>query len=330
MHIPDGVLAPEVCAATGAISLGAIGYSLYKLKDSLADRTVPMTGMAAAVIFAGQMVNFPLIGAPVSGHLIGGVLAAAILGPYAGCIAVALVLLVQCLLFADGGWFALGANVLNMAVIGAMGGHVVFQSVRRWFGEGTGGTITGAVVASWLSVMAAAAVFCIEFGLSWRSADLSLSNLFALMVMYHSAIGIGEAVITGSVVAFVLAQRPDLIYEPAVTRSPLVGLGRVVLTGAVCALAVAAFLAPFAAEDPDGLEAVGQRVFPERLETEPTVLWLADYEVPLPWEGWQNSPLWKKVSVSLAGLIGTGAMLVLPVALSRTRRATVAGADDGK
>ena len=100
MHIADGILSPEVCAVTAVASIGAVGYSLHKLKDSLADRTIPLTGMMAALVFSGQMVNLP-IGAMVSGHLMGGVLAAVILGPWAGCLALTTVLLVQ-LLFADG------------------------------------------------------------------------------------------------------------------------------------------------------------------------------------------------------------------------------------
>ena len=157
MHIPDGVLEPAVCAASALISLGAVGYSLHRLRDSLAEKIVPMTGMISALVFAGQMVNFP-IGLPVSGHLIGGVLAATVVGPWAGCLALTLVLIVQCVLFADGGITALGANVLHMAVIGPLGGYAVYSAVRRLLGNGDRGTVAGAVVASWLSVMAAAAL----------------------------------------------------------------------------------------------------------------------------------------------------------------------------
>lgn len=106
MHIQDGVLSPVVCAATGAISLGAVSYSIHRLKQSVGDRTIPLTGMMAALVFAGQMINFP-IGAPVSGHLLGGVLAATVVGPWAGCVAMTLVLFVQWALFSDGGLFAL-------------------------------------------------------------------------------------------------------------------------------------------------------------------------------------------------------------------------------
>src|SRR6185437_14565486 len=116
MHLSDGILTPAACAVTYVAAAGAVGYSFKKLNQSLSDRTIPFTGMTAALVFAGQMVNFPLPGIPVSGHLLGGVLAAALLGPWGGCIAMTLVLFVQAALFADGGWMSLGANVLNMGV----------------------------------------------------------------------------------------------------------------------------------------------------------------------------------------------------------------------
>ena len=193
MHIPDGYLSPDVCAATGAVAAVAVGVSIYKLRDELADRVVPMTGMMAAMIFAGQMVNFHLVVVPVSGHLIGGVLAGLILGPWAGCLAVAMVLVVQRFLFSDGGLFSLGANILHMAVIGSIGGYAVAAVIRRFFRNPRVGTIVGAVIASWVTVVAASALFCLEFRLSHSPRDFQFGNLFALMVAIHSLIGIGEA-----------------------------------------------------------------------------------------------------------------------------------------
>ncbi len=317
MHIPDRVLSPEVCIATGVISVGAVGYGLRRLKSSLADRTVPLTGMMSALIFAGQMVNFPisLFGIPsVSGHLMGGVLAASILGPWAGCVAITLVLLVQCLLFADGGISALGANVLNMGVVGAIGGYAVLATVRKALGGGNRGTLVGVVIASWLSVVAASALFCAEFQMSYFHRQYDLRAIFTLMVSFHSAIGIGEALITGGIISFVLMQRPDLIYQPNITHcSPgaVTRVGGTVAAGLVVALAVAAFLSPFASSYADGLEAVGERKFSSALEHPPTTLVLPDYEVPLPISGWQESPFWQKVSVSLAGIFGTIAVAVI-------------------
>lgn len=314
MHVPDGFLSTPVCAAAGALAAGAVGYSLYKLRGSLADRAVPMTGMMSALVFAGQMVNFPLIGAPVSGHLMGGVLAAVVLGPWAGCLAITLVLVVQCLLFADGGLLALGANILNMGVVGALGGYAVYATVRRRLGEGPRGTIIASVVAAWLSVMAAAALFCVEFGLSAAWAGLNLQNVFALMVLFHSGIGIGEALITGMAVSFILSQRPDLIAAPAVSRSALRGIGRFATAGTVCALAVAAFLSPFASEFPDGLEAVAERAGFTELGTA-RVFVLPDYEIP------SLTGSWQRLSVSLAGVFGTMVVMAIALVLGRTLQA---------
>lgn len=316
MHVPDGVLSTEVCAAAGVVSLAACGYSLQRLKDSLADRIVPMTGMTAALIFAGQMVNFPiaLFGIPsVSGHLIGGVLAAALLGPWAGFIAVTLVLVVQCLLFADGGLLALGVNVLNMGVVGALGGYAVYAVVRRLLAGGARGAIVGSVVAAWLSVIAASALFCLEFGLSHVGGDYDVMRLTTLMVTFHSAIGVGEALITGTVVGFVLAQSPGLLYAltPGAADRPLRRTGRGLAAGIVCALAVAAFVAPFASEFDDGLVAIGKRLGFDGLESV-RVLVFGDYDQVLP--GWQ------KLSVSLSGIIGTLSVLGIAYFLDRSLR----------
>src|SRR5580700_6838056 len=183
MHVQDGYLSPEVCAATGLVAAAAVGYSVYKLRDGVSDRVVPLTGMTAAMIFAGQMVNFP-IGLPVSGHLIGGVLAGT------------MVLVVQRFLFSDGGLFTLGANILHMAVIGSIGGYAIVSIVRRFFKKPKVGAIVGSVVASWLTVVAASALFCLEFRLSHPAGAFEFRNIFALMVAIHSLIGVGEALIT--------------------------------------------------------------------------------------------------------------------------------------
>ncbi|TXT22997.1 MAG: cobalamin (vitamin B12) biosynthesis protein CbiM [Planctomycetota bacterium] len=326
MHIQDGVLSPAVCAATGAISLGAVGYSVHRLKQSVGDRTIPLTGMMAALVFAGQMVNFP-IGAPVSGHLLGGVLAATVVGPWAGCVAMTLVLFVQWALFSDGGLLALGANVLHMAVLGAWGGHAVRMLVQRIVGGSHKGIVIGSVVAAWTSVMAAAALFCLEFGLSVPPGEIDLSKMFALMVSFHSLIGLGEALITGAAISFVLNQRPELIFWRADGRQPsdipsanidvrgltpsgsptsAASITGTLIAGLVLALAVAAFLSPFASSFDDGLEAVlGQLGVEFHLTTSVPGLF-EDYEkVPVPVAAWE------KIAVSIAGIGGTLAVFTL-------------------
>lgn len=324
MHIRDGILSPEVCAATALLSVSAIGYSLRKLRYDLEDRAVPLTGMLAAVVFAGQMVNFPLFGLPVSGHLLGGVLAAVILGPWAGCLAISLVLIVQAVLFNDGGILSLGANILNMGVVGAWGGYAVYASLRRWFGNQVSSAVPAAVIAAWLSVLAAAALFCLEFGLSNRSGEFNLRGIFALMVFYHALIGLGEAMITGGVLTFVLTRRPDMIAAPQ-QATMTTGIGRVVVAGMVCALAVAAFVAPFKSDHPDGLDKVAEVTGIESLKTERPGLFLDDYEVAIP--GGFDLP---SAATSLAGLLGTVVVFSLAMALSKAARWNVASmAADG-
>ena len=314
MHIRDGILSPEICVATGLISLAAIGFSLRKLRVDLEDRAVPLTGMLAAVIFAGQMVNFPLIGLPVSGHLLGGVLAAAMLGPWAGCLAITLVLVVQAVLFNDGGLLSLGANILNMGVVGAWGGYSIYSLVRKWCGNGPLSAIPAAVIAAWLSVLAAAALFCIEFSLSTGSKEFSLRGIFTLMVLYHALIGIGEALITGSILGFVLARRPDLIPTPAST-GVVNGTGRFVTAGLVVAFAVAAILAPLKSDLPDGLDKVAQETQINTLNIESDGLILSGYEVPVPSGFW-----WPTAATSLAGLLGTGIVFAMAFSLGRAAR----------
>jgi cobalt/nickel transport system permease protein len=307
MHIQDGYLSTEVCIATGAVSLGAVAYSLHRMKDSLADRTVPLTGMMGSLVFAGQMINFP-IGLPVSGHLMGGVLAATILGPWAGCLAVTLVLVAQWALFSDGGLLALGANVLHMAVLGSIGGYAVMSSIRRFTGDGPRGTVAGAVMAAWLSVMAAAALFCLEFRLSYASSEFDFGNIFVMMVTVHALIGIGEALITGFTVSLIFRQRPDLIHS---TERPTVVTesSRFLAAGLICSLAVAAFLSPMASGLPDGLDSVAQRFSIDASDDSVAGLF-SDYDgIAIP--GWQT------LSVSIAGIGGVLIVFTAAILLGR-------------
>ena len=275
---------------------------------------MPLTGMLAAVIFAGQMVNFPLVGLPVSGHLLGGVLAAAILGPWAGCLAITLVLIVQAVLFNDGGLLSLGANVLNMGVVGAWGGYAIYDSLRKWLGKGPASAVPAAVVAAWLSVLAAAALFCVEFGCSTGSKEFSLRGIFTMMVLYHALIGIGEALITGSILGFVLSRRPDLI-SASTSSGPISRVGRFVMAGLVAALAVSAFLAPFKSDYPDGLDRVAEVAGFELLKVERDGLIFNDYEIPVP-AGFG----WSTAATSLAGLLGTCVVFAMAVALGAAAR----------
>lgn len=315
MHIRDGILGPEVCLMAGVISLGAVSYSLRRLRFDLEDRAVPLTGMLAALIFAGQMVNFPLLGLPVSGHLLGGVLAAVTLGPWAGCLAISMVLIVQAVLFSDGGLMSLGANILNMGVVGAWGGYGVYSTIRRTLGSSHAATVAAAVIAAWLSVLAAATLFCVEFLLSSHSSGFDPRGILTLMVLYHALIGVGEALITGGVLAYVLGRRPDLIPEMG-SNGPVGRVGGFAVCGVVLALAVASILAPFKSELPDGLDAVSEQAGLSALEVERPPLVLEDYAIPL-------LARWPQLSVSVAGIVGTLIVFAGAASLAgMTRRTT--------
>lgn len=305
MHIRDGFLTPDVCLGTGLLAVGALAWSVRQLRNSLADRTVPLTGMTASLIFAGQMVNFALPPLPVSGHLLGGVLAAALLGPWAGCVAISLVLIIQLALFYDGGWTVLGANIVNMGIVGTWGGYAIYTALRNLLGTHRRGTLIAAFVASWLSVMAAATVFCVEFWLSHRGQGYNFSQVFGWMVFLHCLIGIGEGLITAMVLGFVLVQRPDLLERRTAAPTVLSGVGRFVFAGVIAALGVAAFLAPFASEHADGLEAAAERTGFSDLGTVTKVLILDDYQIPALKE-------YPGLSTAVAGIIGT--LVVLAVA----------------
>lgn len=207
MHIPDGFLTPEIWAGMWIISAIIIGYSIKKVNEKLGDKHIPLMGVLAAFIFAGQMLNFP-VALGTSGHMLGGVIAAVFLGPLAAAVVMASVFIVQAVFFQDGGITALGANIFNMGLIGTIFGYYVYRLIRKVLGENNRkGILIGVGIAAWLSVVLASAAV---------SIDLSASGIFPLkesliaMVGIHSLIGIVEAAITVTVVSFVLKVRPDL------------------------------------------------------------------------------------------------------------------------
>ena len=264
MHIPDALLDPKVAAITGMVGAAGLFYALRKLERQLGERTTVLMGTMSAFVFAGQMVNFP-VGPGVTGHLLGGVLSAVLLGPWAGAVVIAAVLIVQCFLFNDGGLTALGANFVNMGLIGAVGGYAIYAPIRRAIG-GQKGILIAAMVAAWFSVLLASGAFALEMAPSGRGEDFL--RILTWMALVHAVIGVGEALITGLVVRFVLLRRPDLLEPEEGADDMSSGSGgwvRPTIAGLAIALGVAVFLAPFAWDAPDGLEFVGERVgFPER------------------------------------------------------------------
>jgi cobalt/nickel transport system permease protein len=210
VHIPDGFINAGVSAAAGAVSAGGIGYALHRAKETLSERLAPMAGLVAAFIFAVQMLNFP-VAAGTSGHLLGGCLAAILVGPWAGAVAVAVVLLVQALLFADGGLTALGLNVLNMSLIAGWGGFALFVVIRRVLPATRASAVAASGVAALLSVVLASLGFVVEYALG-GNGGASVATVFAAMVGTHFLIGVGEGIITALTVGVVLGVRPDLVY----------------------------------------------------------------------------------------------------------------------
>jgi cobalt/nickel transport system permease protein len=210
MHIPDGFINAGLSAAAGAVSAGGVGVSLRKAGATLEDKQAPLAGLVAAFVFAVQMLNFP-VASGTSGHLLGGVLATVLVGPWAGAICITLVLVVQALFFADGGLSALGLNVLNMAIVGGLGGYAIFAFARAVLPKTRPVVVACSVAAAFASVVLASIAFFTEYALG-GVGDASLGAVFTAMVGVHALIGVGEAVITALAVSAVLAVRPDLVY----------------------------------------------------------------------------------------------------------------------
>jgi len=210
MHIPDGFINAPVSAAAGVVAIGLTAVAVKKAANELDERRAPLAGLVAAFVFAVQMLNFPVAGG-TSGHLLGGVLAAVLVGPWTGAICIALVLLIQGLVFADGGLSALGLNVLNMAFVGGVGGYAVFKAIRAVLPSTKPMVVVASGVAGGISVVMAATAFWIEYVIG-GTTDVSLSTVFAAMVGTHVLIGIGEGIITALTVGAVMAVRPDLVY----------------------------------------------------------------------------------------------------------------------
>ncbi len=210
MHVPDGFLDAPTSVATGVVATLGVAIALRGAHRELDDRTAPMAGLVATFVFAGQMMNFP-VGAGTSGHLLGGALAAVLVGPWTAVLCISVVLLVQALLIADGGVTALGTNITLMALVGVVVGWGVFALVRRLLPSRPSSIAPAAAIGALLSVPVAATVFAALFVIG-GTAPVDPARVFAAMVGWHVVIGIGEAVITGLVVASVVATRPDLVY----------------------------------------------------------------------------------------------------------------------
>ena len=245
MHIPDNFLSLVVSIVSWMITAAVLGAAISKTNKSLGEKQIPLMGVMAAFIFAAQLINFPVLGG-TSGHLLGGALAAIVLGPWAGMLVMTAVIAVQALLFQDGGLVVMGANILNMGLVTSAIGYGLYRSVNQ---QSKMVKLTATGFAAWISVMAAALLTALEI---WLSGNANLKVILPAMLFVHIFIGLGEALITVAAVSFILKARPDLLGEGSESASASRGW---VWIGGTIALAAVLF-SPFASTDPDGLERV--------------------------------------------------------------------------
>ncbi|MGY1498431.1 energy-coupling factor ABC transporter permease [Streptomyces sp. QTS52] len=324
MHVPDGFINAPVSVAAGVVAAGAVAVSLRGARRELDERIAPLAGLVAAFIFAVQMLNFP-VAAGTSGHLLGGALAAILVGPYTGVLCVSVVLLMQGILFADGGLTALGVNITVMAVTTTVVAYAVFRGLVKVLPRKRRSVTVAAFVAAALSVPAAALVFTLVYAVG-GTTDVPIGRVLTAMVGVHVLIGLGEAAITAFTVGAVIAVRPDLVYgarglrqklrlrvggelvdatpDPEPEPAPSHRTRNVWLTSLAASLVLAGGVSFYASASPDGLEKVAAdkgidaKAEGHAVADSP----LADYSV----EGITDG----RLSGGLAGVIGVGATIV--------------------
>ncbi|MER5929615.1 energy-coupling factor ABC transporter permease [Streptomyces sp. NPDC002054] len=335
MHVPDGFIDAPVSVAAGVAAAGAVAVSLRGARRELDERTAPLAGLVAAFIFAVQMLNFP-VAAGTSGHLLGGALAAMLVGPFTGVLCVSVVLLMQGILFADGGLTALGVNITIMGVVTVVVAYAIFRGLLavlpRTRASVTAAAFTGALV----SVPASAAAFTLLYAIG-GTTDVPVGKVLTAMVGVHVLIGLGEALITAATVGAVLAVRPDLVHgargltaplklrvdgelidvpaEPAVAPAAAGTHRKLWGAGLATALLLAGFASFYASASPDGLEKVaadkGIDAKAEEYEHATAGSPLAEYGET------------KDIPVGVAGVIGVGTTVVVGTGIfwvARSRR----------
>ncbi|WDT92002.1 PDGLE domain-containing protein [Streptomyces sp. SCSIO-PteL053] len=328
MHVPDGFIDAPVSVAAGVFAAGAVAVSLRGARRELDERTAPLAGLVAAFIFAVQMLNFP-VAAGTSGHLMGGALAAILVGPYTAVLCLSVVLLLQGIFFADGGLTALGVNITVMGVVTVVVAYAVFRLLTGLLPRTRRSATASAFVAALVSVPASAAAFTLLYWIG-GTTDIPIGKVFTAMVGVHVLIGIGEAIITALTVGAVLAVRPDLVHgvqgslaaplklridgelvdAPAATRDPEPAPARrstrgFWITGLVSAFLLAGVVSFYASADPDGLERVAadQGIDEKAEEHGAADSPLADYGV--------GDIANARLSGGLAGVIGVSATVVV-------------------
>ena len=262
MHMADALLSPAVATTMYAATAAAAGYSIHRLKKDDDPQKLPVMAVTSALVFAGQMINYTIPGTGSSGHMCGGMLLSALLGPYAGFLSMIVILTIQCLFFADGGLMALGANCWNMAFYGCFVGYfLIWKPVNasRWFGEGRSAErariIAASIIGCVITLQLGAFSVVLETSLSGIT-ELPFGSFLALMQPIHLAIGLVEGLITAAVLVFVYDSRPELLQgvEFSGERTAKRSLRSVVAILAIVAVAVGGGLSLLASSNPDGLE----------------------------------------------------------------------------
>ncbi len=284
LHIPDGFLSLGISLATWLITVITLSFAV-KRTETLNEKEIPLMGVTAAFIFAAQMINFPIAGG-TSGHLLGGALAAIVLGPWAGMLVMTAVIGVQGLLLQDGGLLAMGANILNMGLLTAAIGFGLYKAAA---GRSRTLQLGVAGFAAWLSVIAGALAASLEL---WLSGTSPLKVVLPAMLGVHALIGIGESLVTVGALTFIFKTRPDLLAQAEGHERD--GRGWI-WAGVALSLFVLA-LSPFASANPDGLEHVALRLGFLNRSAKPPYTLLADYTLPFLGDG--------ALSTVAAGLIG--------------------------
>ncbi len=210
MHIPDGFIDLPTSIAFTAVSTAAVGVALKKAKSELSEKTAPLAGLTAVFIFAVQMLNFP-VAAGTSGHLLGGALAAVLVGPWVATLALTIVLLLQALLFADGGLTALGLNVFNISILAVWIAYFIFLILKKILPKTKTSLIVSSAIAALISVPVSAFGFWVQYAIG-GNATFPLETVLTAMISTHILIGIGEAIITVLTISAIMASRSDLVF----------------------------------------------------------------------------------------------------------------------
>lgn len=304
LHIPDGFLSVLLSIVLWGISITIVAYALRRVGKDLGERQVPLMGLLAAGIFAGQMLNFTVIGG-TSGHLMGAAIATILMGPWAAILIMTSVVSIQALVFQDGGLLVLGANIFNMAIVGVTVAYMAYRTVILIAGKKKTGVLIAGFMAAWLSIEIAALSVAIQLAIS----NTSPANLaIPAMAGVHALIGIGEGLITVGALAFLLSARPDILQQ---SEAPQVGSKMVWLVGLLVAVSLV-IASPLASTNPDGLEWVAMQNGFLVSAQEPMYRIIPDYLYP----GISNEAL----ATIVAGILGIVIVFGVSIGVAYTRR----------